>query len=187
MGKSGSGLGLAIVYGVVKDHNGYIDVRSELNEGSDFILYFPSVVSHAGAEKSSADIRGTEKILVVDDVPEQRELAATVLASLGYKVEVAANGHDAVEHLRHHQADVVILDMIMEPGFDGLDTYREILKSNPGQKAIITSGFSETGRVKEAEKLGVGKYVRKPYTMQKLGKAIREILVPTEILEKEPA
>jgi two-component system, cell cycle sensor histidine kinase and response regulator CckA len=64
----------------------------------------------------------------------------------------------------------------MEPGFDGLDTYREILKIHPGQKAIITSGFSETDRVKEAEKLGVGKYIRKPYTMQKLGKAIRETL-----------
>jgi len=66
--------------------------------------------------------------------------------------------------------------MIMEPGFDGLDTYRKIIELHPGQKAIITSGYSETDRVKEAEKLGVGKYIRKPYTMQKLGKAIREVM-----------
>jgi CheY-like chemotaxis protein len=177
MGRSGSGLGLAIVYGVVKDHNGYIDVRSQPNEGSDFILYFPATRDRAESEgPACSDIRGEESILVVDDVVEQRELAATVLGSLGYRVVTAADGHAAVDYLTHEAVDVVILDMIMEPGFDGLDTYREIIKLHPGQKAIITSGFSETDRVKEAELLGVSRYIRKPYTMQKLGKAIREIL-----------
>jgi two-component system cell cycle sensor histidine kinase/response regulator CckA len=66
--------------------------------------------------------------------------------------------------------------MIMENDFDGLDTYKEIIKNHPGLKAIIASGFSQTDRVMEAEKLGVGKYIRKPYTMQKLGQAIREVL-----------
>lgn len=177
MGKSGSGLGLAIVYGVIKDHNGYIDVKSKPNQGSDFILYLPAVAGTPIQQQSgSVDIRGNEHVLVVDDVPEQRELAATVLSSLGYKVDIVANGHEAVEYLHKSKADVVILDMIMEPGFDGLDTYKEIIKIYPRQRAIVTSGFSETDRVKEAEKLGVGKYIRKPYTMQKLGKAIREIL-----------
>ncbi len=177
MGKSGSGLGLAIVYGVVKDHNGYIDVHSEPNMGSDFIIYIPATSEEARADKTGAiNIRGGERILVVDDVIEQRELAATILGSLGYKVEVAANGHEAVKFMAGTSADVVVLDMIMEPGFDGLDTYREILKLHPGQKAIITSGFSETDRVKEAERLGAGRYIKKPYTMQKLGKAIREVL-----------
>jgi PAS domain S-box-containing protein len=177
MGKSGSGLGLAIVYGVVKDHNGYIDVQSELNCGSDFILYFPATTDKATQEKSgSGEIRGRERILIVDDVQEQRDLAAAILGSLGYKAKAVANGHEAVEYFKANSADVLILDMIMEPGFDGLDTYKAVLELRPGQKAIITSGFSETDRVKEAEILGVGKYIRKPYTMQKLGKAIREIL-----------
>lgn len=177
MGRSGSGLGLAIVYGVIKDHNGYIDVRSEINRGSDFIVYLPGAeISSTDEEKPIVDIRGSEKILVVDDVEEQRELAATILSSLGYHVEVAEDGRKAVKYLKDNSADVVVLDMIMKDDFDGLDTYREIIKLHPGQKAIIASGFSETDRVKEAEKLGVGRYVRKPYNMQILGKAIREVL-----------
>jgi PAS domain S-box-containing protein len=177
MGKSGSGLGLPIVYGVVKDHNGYIDVRSEPNMGSEFILYFPATTKLAESTCGAVtDIRGNEKILIVDDVLEQRELAATVLRSLGYKVHIAAGGREAVEFLKKNSVDVVVLDMIMESDFDGLDTFREIIKIHPGQKAIITSGFSETDRVKEAERLGVGKYIRKPYTMQKLGMAIRELV-----------
>ena len=177
MGRSGSGLGLAIVYGVIKDHNGYVDIRSEIDRGSDFIVYLP-VVGIVSSEEENAvvDIRGSEKILVVDDVEEQRELAATILSSLGYHVDVAADGRTAVEHLKDSSVDVVVLDMIMEDDFDGLDTYREIIKRRPDQKAIIASGFSETDRVKEAEKLGVGKYIRKPYNMQILGKAIREVL-----------
>ena len=99
-----------------------------------------------------------------------------MLTSLGYQVELAAEGRSAIGYLRDNTADLVILDMIMENDFDGLDTYREIARLHPGQKAIITSGSSQTDRVKEAEKLGVGMYIRKPYTMQKLGKAIREVL-----------
>jgi CheY-like chemotaxis protein len=177
MGRSGSGLGLAIVYGVIKDHNGYIDIQSELDKGSYFVVYLPIMENAAALQDTSIlNIHGSESILIVDDVAEQRELAATVLASLGYKVDACANGHEAAEYLKRGPVDVVILDMIMEPGFDGLDTYRKIIELRPGQKAIITSGFSETGRVREAEKLGVGKYVRKPYTMQQLGRAIREVL-----------
>jgi len=177
MGISGSGLGLAIVYGVVKDHNGYIDVQSKLNHGTDFIIYLPVVdIDFAEEKEVVVDIRGSEKVLVVDDIQEQRELAATLLSSLGYSVEIAPEGKSAVEYLKSNKTDVVILDMIMEDGFDGLDTYKEIIKNHPNQKAIIASGFSETDRVKEAEKLGVGKYVRKPYTMQQLGKAVREVL-----------
>jgi CheY-like chemotaxis protein len=177
MGRSGSGLGLAIVYGVLKDHNGYVDVMSQNNRGSDFLIYLPVLkVTNIATEKIVFDIRGSEKILVVDDLEEQRELASVMLTSLGYKVELAAEGKAAIDYMRDNTADLVILDMIMEDDFDGLDTYREIVKLHPGQKAIIASGFSQTDRIKEAEKLGVGMYIRKPYTMQKLGKAIREVL-----------
>jgi PAS domain S-box-containing protein len=179
MGRSGSGLGLAIVYGVVKDHDGYIDVQSEPGRGTEFVIYLPAAApSEPGAAPPSvdSDIRGDERILIVDDMAEQRELAATVLRSLGYRVDVAADGHAAVAHVQSKPVDLVVLDMIMEDDFDGLDTYREIVRVQPGQKAIIASGYSETARVKEAERLGAGMYVRKPYTMQKLGRAIRRVL-----------
>jgi CheY-like chemotaxis protein len=181
MGRSGSGLGLSIVYGIIKDHNGYIDVTSEVNKGSDFVVYLPIVKNKPESrEQAVIDIRGSEKLLVVDDMEEQRELAVTILASLGYHVKAASNGGEAVEYLKNNRVDLVILDMIMDDDFDGLDTYKEILKINPDQKAIIASGFSETDRVKEAEKLGVARYIRKPYNMQILGKVIREILATKE-------
>jgi signal transduction histidine kinase/DNA-binding response OmpR family regulator len=189
MGTSGSGLGLAIVYGVIKDHNGYIDVKSELGRGTDFIAYFPIAVGcSSGREEKEAmlDTRGTEKVLVIDDLEDQRELAASVLSSLGYTVDTAASGQEAVEYLKQKDADILLLDMIMEDGFDGLQTYQEIIKFKPGQKAIIASGFSETERVKEAERLGVGKYIRKPYTMQILGKAIREVMESSTPAAKAP-
>jgi two-component system cell cycle sensor histidine kinase/response regulator CckA len=178
LGKSGSGLGLSVVYAVVKDHNGYVDVRSELAKGSDFIIYLPALETGAatGEQKPVYDIKGNEKILVVDDVAEQRELAVTLLSSLGYQMTSVASGREAVAYLKDNDCDVVVLDMIMEPDFDGLDTYRELIQMHPGQKAVIVSGFSQTDRVREAEKLGVTKYVKKPYTMQSLGKAIREVL-----------
>ena len=177
MGKSGSGLGLAIVYGVIKDHNGYIDVKSEVDKGTEFVIYLP--VIEAAIDKDAnvvMDIRGSEKILIVDDIEEQRALAATILSSLGYNLQTAPNGKKALELLNDNKYDIVILDMILDKSMDGLDIYKEIIKLNPGQKAIITSGFSKTDRVIEAETLGVGKFVKKPYTMQKIGKAIREVL-----------
>jgi len=177
MGRSGSGLGLSIVYGVVKDHGGYYDILSEKGEGTEFILYFP--VTSAGADKDTdidENMGGTESVLVVDDVEDQRELAKDLLCSLGYKVQTAASSHDAVEHMRYGCADIIVLDMILENGPDGLDTYREIIKLHPGQKAVIVSGFSATERVAEMQRLGAGMYVKKPYTRKTIASAIRKVL-----------
>ena len=114
-----------------------------------------------------------ESILVVDDVREQRELAAIILSMLGYSVSTSASGEEALEFIKNRPTDLVILDMIMGPGMDGLDTYKKILELHPGQKTIITSGFSETDRVKEAQRLGAGAYVQKPYLMEKVALAVR--------------
>ncbi len=178
MGSSGSGLGLSIVYGIVKDHKGFYDVFSEPGEGTEFVLYFPAAISseQETTAESKKDIRGNESLLVVDDSDDQRELACTLLAHLGYTVDSVANGHEAVRYLADHDVDLVLLDMIMEPGFDGLETYREILKIHPGQKAVVVSGFSATERVSAMQDLGAGQYVRKPYTQTELGRAVREEL-----------
>lgn len=181
MGRSGTGLGLALVWGTVKDHGGYIDVSSELGKGSNFTLYFP-VTREAIPETDQKEIspeafmgRG-EKILVVDDVHGQRLLATTILEKLNYKVATVANGLEAVEYLKGNQVDLVILDMIMDPGIDGLETYRRILKINPRQKTIVVSGFSVTGRVEKIQELGAGEYVKKPYAIEALSSAVRREL-----------
>ncbi len=190
MGKSGTGLGLAVVWGTVKDHNGYIDVKSEIGKGTTFTLYFPVTREEiARAEEVvplSAYIGNDESILVIDDIKEQRELAAKMLGKLNYKVKTVSSGEEAVDYLRTNRADLLVLDMIMDPGIDGLDTYKAIIEIHPRQKAIIVSGFSETKRVEEARALGAGEYLRKPYMIEKLGLAVRRELERKSTTESSP-
>ena len=180
MGRSGTGLGMAVVWGTVKDHKGYIDVQSTPGEGTTFTLYFPVTRKTPAIDQSALSMescRGNgEAILVVDDVKEQREIAFRLLTESGYTVTTVSSGEEAIEYMTDNTADLVVLDMIMAPGIDGLDTYKGILGLHPGQKAIITSGFSETDRVKAAQKLGASAYLRKPYLMKTIGIAIRTAL-----------
>jgi CheY-like chemotaxis protein len=117
-----------------------------------------------------------ESILIVDDVKEQRELAAKLLTKLNYRLTTVSSGEEAVRYLKQHTVDLLVLDMIMDPGMDGLDTYTKIIEIHPHQKAIIVSGFSETERVNRAQALGAGSYVKKPYVLEKLGLAVRKEL-----------
>jgi two-component system cell cycle sensor histidine kinase/response regulator CckA len=117
-----------------------------------------------------------ESILVVDDVEDQRNIARDMLEKLGYRVNTATSGEESVAWLKTHKVDLVILDMIMDPGIDGLETYRQILEIRPGQKAIIASGYSESDRVREAQRLGTGAYIKKPYLIEEIGSAIRSEL-----------
>jgi PAS domain S-box-containing protein len=180
MGRSGTGLGLAVVWGTVKDHHGYINIESKEGKGSAFTLYFPVTREDISAERIAVSISeymgSGESILVVDDVKEQRDLAAEMLQTLNYNVTSVSSGEEAVAYLKEHQADLMVLDMIMDPGMDGLDTYRSILEIRPKQKAIIVSGFSESDRVHAAQALGTGAYVRKPYVIEKLVLAVRKEL-----------
>ncbi len=180
MGRSGTGLGLAIVWGTVKDHNGYVDVQTEVGQGTTFALYFPVTREEQIVQQQKILIERYmgkgESVLVVDDIAEQRDVAAGLLTRLGYKVHSISSGEEALEYLKTHKADLLLLDMIMTPGIDGLETYQRVLEINPKQKAILVSGFSETQRVRKAQELGAGAYVKKPYLMEKIGVAVRKEL-----------
>jgi PAS domain S-box-containing protein len=179
MGRSGTGLGLALVWNVVLDHKGYIDVTTNEN-GTTFELYFPITrdeISDKDLSIPIKDYKGNgETILVVDDVESQREISCKMLDTLGYKTKVISSGEGAVEYLKENTVDLLLLDMIMDPGINGRETYERIIEIHPNQKAIIISGFAETDEVKKAQKLGAGKYIKKPLTLERIGLAVKEEL-----------
>ena len=179
MGRSGTGLGLAVVWNVVRNHKGYIDLTTGEN-GTIFELYFPITRDEIPDKNASIpidDYKGNgETILVVDDVESQRDISCKMMETLGYKTKSVSSGEAAIEYLKEHTADLVLLDMIMDPGINGRETYERIIKIHPGQKAFIVSGFAETDEVKRAQKLGAGQYIRKPLTLARIGIAIKEEL-----------
>lgn len=180
MGRSGTGLGLAVVWNVVQDHNGYINVLSS-REGTTFNIYLPITRESISEQESLLDIteyRGNgESILIVDDIETQRQITSSIVEKLGYKVVSVPSGEAAVKFVKKQPVDLILLDMIMTPGMNGRKTYEKILQVNPGQKAIIASGFAETDDVKETLMLGAGCYLKKPLIIQELGIAIKEELV----------
>jgi two-component system cell cycle sensor histidine kinase/response regulator CckA len=180
MGRSGTGLGMAVVWGTVQDHHGYIDVQSAEGRGTEVIAFLPATRAESlkPPQASSLDsFKGAgETVLVVDDMKEQREIAEKIIEQLGYVAKSVESGEQAVELLRRERADLLILDMIMEPGIDGLETYHRVKKLHPHQKAIITSGYAETDRVHIAQRLGAGCYLKKPYTVHNMAVAIRSEL-----------
>jgi two-component system, cell cycle sensor histidine kinase and response regulator CckA len=180
MGRSGTGLGMAVIWGTVKDHDGFLDIQSIEDIGTTFTIYFP--MTHKEIEKTKGTtaiddyLGNSETILIVDDVEEQLEIASNMLTQLGYSVSIASSGEKAVEYMKTNRVDLLLLDMIMDPGMDGLETYRQIIEIHPKQPALITSGFSESDRVYEAQKLGAGPYIKKPYMLETIGLAVRDIL-----------
>ena len=163
----------------MQDHDGYINVKSS-EKGTVFELYFPTTreqVDEEGEEVPLEDYLGHgEKILVVDDEEKQREIASGILTRLGYNPEVVSSGEEAIEYVKDNPVDLMVLDMVMPKGINGRKTYEEIIKTRPGQKAIIASGYARTKEVDLAQKLGVGKYIKKPYTLAKVGLAVKEEL-----------
>lgn len=177
MGRSGTGLGMAVVYSTVKDHGGYIDVQSEPGKGSSITLYFPMTRDHCPVQEESTDLASlagnNEHLLVVDDVYEQRQIASAMMKRLNYTVATAASGEEAVDYVRDNEVDLVVLDMIMPPGMDGFDTFMALKAVVPEIRVIIASGYSENERVRRAQSLGASIYIKKPYSIEMLGKAIR--------------
>ena len=185
MGRSGTGLGLAVVWGTVQDHDGYIDVHSTPGEGTVFDLYFPlsrDAVEEKDPQLNLVAIRGSgETVLVVDDMESQLKIAAHLLQRLNYTAHTVDSGEAAVAYLHDHTVDLVVLDMIMDPGMDGLETWCQIIKLHPKQRAIIASGYAETDKVKTAQRLGAGEYLKKPYIIDSLGKAVKNALAGTKM------
>ncbi|MFC1514089.1 response regulator [candidate division KSB1 bacterium] len=174
----GTGLGLATVYGIVKNHGGYIKVYSELNEGTCFSLFFP--VSEKNIEKKEADIpliKGDAKILVVDDEDFVRDLTVRMLKQLGYSVITAKNGIEAVKIYKDESEsiDLVILDMIM-PEMSGKETYAALKKIDPDIKVILSSGFSRHDKAAEIINEGGLGFIQKPFRILDLSTAIDKAL-----------
>jgi len=194
-GRSGTGLGMTVVYGIVQDHVGFIDLQSTEGEGTAFKLYFP-ITREAPVDAENEIpldqlVGHGQTILVIDDAEAQREILSRFLDELGYHVVTVAGGEEAVAYMEHNTADLLVLDMIMDPGIDGLETYRRILDIHPHQKAIIASGYSATDRVRQALRLGAGQYLKKPYTLEKIGLAVQEELArdaqPTHVPVQAPS
>jgi len=183
MGRSGSGLGLAVVWNTMENHDGRVRVATS-SKGTCFTLFFPiSIGKREDADDGAETVRyqgNGERILVVDDEPQLRDIASKMLSALGYSTDVVASGEKALEFLEKKSVDLVVLDMMMEPGLNGRQVYEKILEIRPGQKTVIASGYSESEDVDACLKLGVGGFVKKPYSFAQLSKVVRNGLLKSE-------
>ncbi len=177
----GTGLGLASVYGIVKDHGGYISCYSEINQGTTLNIFWPALASETDPkDMQSADVcltGGAETILVVDDDADIRESTAAALKQFGYTVHLASSGEEALQLLRGAAEiiDLVILDIGM-PGMGGHRCLRELLALQPLLKVLIATGYAPAGKVKETLNAGAAGYLSKPYQLKKLLSQVREVL-----------
>jgi len=177
---AGTGLGLSTVYGIIKNHKGGISVESDVGKGTTFHFYFPATGRVAERRKKPGEPKSQEGkglILVVDDEEVFREMLKDVLEYLGYEVLLAEDGKEGIEVFKTHQnrIDLVILDMNM-PVMDGKEMFRELKKLAPGIKALLATGFALDGEVQELMDEGVTGFIQKPFRMEEIDTAIRELL-----------
>jgi two-component system cell cycle sensor histidine kinase/response regulator CckA len=175
----GTGLGLSMVYGVVKNHGGFVNVYSEVGEGSTFKIYLPLsgkplVLEHGINEEMAG---GHESILIIDDEAVIREVAGDILGSYGYRVQLAPDGEAGIKiyEKQEPRSDLVILDMIM-PRQGGRETFLKLKKINPAIKVLFSTGYSQNEKVSEIISLGVSGFIQKPYQVNDLLSKVREIL-----------
>jgi len=175
----GTGLGLAMVYGIVKNHNGFIDVYSELGCGTTFNLYFPASEKKVIEEEPGAPdvLMGSGTILLVDDEPSVLAVSKEILESVGYTVHGVRSGQEAVAFYEKNKDDIslIILDMIM-PGLSGGETFDRIREINPSARIILSSGYSLNGQAQQIMNKGCQGFIQKPFDIAHISRKIREVL-----------
>lgn len=176
----GTGLGLAMVYGIVKQHDGYIKCYSEPGAGTTFKIYFPALVWDKEDERVSADRPpqgGTETILLVDDEEFIRDLGKRIFRQAGYSVLTASNGKEALElyERKREKIALVILDLIM-PEMEGMQCLREILRLDPEARVLVSSGYAMNGPAKQASGAGARGFIAKPYDVRRVLQTVRDVL-----------
>ena len=175
----GTGLGLASVYGIVKNHAGFIGVESETGKGTTFTLLLPATERPVAESKTPQAVlqRGTGTILVVDDEAQVLKVCDRLLQKLGYEVLTASGGTQAIELVRQHGATIslVLLDMIM-PEMSGRQTYESIQKIVPGIRVLLSSGYSIEGQAQALLDSGCNGFIQKPFDAVALSAKVQEIL-----------
>jgi len=178
----GTGLGLASAYGIIKSHNGYIDVESEKDKGSTFSVYLPATDLRTSVDSapSSKPAAGTGTILLVDDEQMVLDVTAQMIERLGYTVIQARNGREAIERFRENPdaVSLVILDMIM-PEMGGGEVFDQLKRIDPRVKVLLASGYSMQGQAREIMNRGCIGFIQKPFTLQDLSIRLLGILNPT--------
>jgi CheY-like chemotaxis protein len=172
-------LGLATVYGIIKGHQGMINVYSETGHGTTFTIYLPASDKEVVNEKTPIweIARGTEAILLVEDEKIVLEVNREMLESMGYKVYAVGSGQEgiAVYLEKRNKIDLVILDMVM-PGISGGEVFDRLRKINPGVKVLLSSGYSLNGEAQHIMDRGCNGFLQKPFQIEKLSRKVREML-----------
>jgi CheY-like chemotaxis protein len=178
----GTGLGLSVVYGIVKNHSGYISCESEQEIGTTFYIYLPALdqpylEEDFKRESGEEDLSGTETILLVDDEKYLLEGGRDILNHFGYKALIAETGESALEifEKERESIDLVIMDLIM-PGMGGLKCLSELLKIDPATRVVIASGYAASIKKSDILKNGAAGFVQKPYHLQDLLREIRRVI-----------
>ncbi len=176
----GTGMGLAMVYGIMQNHSGFVEVGTAVGQGTTFTLYLPqakqAVLTQEPA-REEAPVRGSGKVLLVDDEELVRNVAARLLKHLGYEVEMASDGQDAADYYREHWREItlVILDMIM-PRMNGRECFHALQAINPEVKAILITGYDKNHGAQGILDEGVQGFVQKPFELNQFSKAIDQAI-----------
>jgi PAS domain S-box-containing protein len=177
----GTGLGLSVVYGVIRSHNGHITVNSEVNSGTIFTIYLPRIMNGRPPRNQASSQRdvvgGNERILLVEDEISIGEVGSDMLTDLGYSVETAANGREAVRKIADAAKpfDLIILDMNM-PRMGGRETFLHVREMFPDQKILVCSGYHATMLDDGKFASMVDGFLQKPYEIAEIAERIRTIL-----------
>jgi len=176
----GTGLGLATVYGVVKQHDGYITCDSEPGVGTTFKVYLPVTKAERESQSSIGKLvlpRGTETVLLVDDEEMIRHLGRDILEPYGYTVLTACNGKEALNIYEEeiNRISLVILDLLM-PEMGGKQCFKELLRIDPQVKVLISTGYTSPGTPRQVLDLGAMGSIRKPYDIRQMLQAVRDAL-----------